>query len=113
MAKILYIEDDKLLREITEQVLLSLGHSVLVRVDAHKADDIVDNWKPDLVITDHDLGCGKETGLELAKRLHATNQKVAVLSGSPGAFYGATESNISFFYKPFCISDLLEEMNIK
>ena len=103
MSRILYIEDDKTLRESCTTILQYLGHSVIPREDTDKADAIVDQWKPHLVITDHELGEGKETGLQMAKRLHADGIKVAVLSGSEDAFYGAEEVGIPFFMKPHSI----------
>lgn len=112
MARILYIEDDKTLRNTIDNVLVALGHSVLTRENTDKADAIVDQWNPDLVITDHNLGEGKETGLELAKRLHVNGQKVAVFSGSDDAHRGAVDNDIPFFYKPCTIIDILEEMNV-
>ena len=112
MAKILYIEDDELLRDTTELMLHRFGHSVITRVDTSHADAIADQWKPDLVITDHQLGPGKETGLELAKRLHDKGHKVVMLSGSPEAFDDAVEAGIHFFYKPCCIASLLESAGL-
>lgn len=106
--RILYIEDDEMLRNTTDTMLVALGHSVLTRVDTHKADAIVDQWNPDLVITDHNLGEGKETGLELAKRLHANGQKVAICSGNDDA----DGHGIPFFMKPYSIFKILEEMNV-
>lgn len=112
MAKILYIEDHKLIREATEALLVRMRHSVITRVDTDKADAIVDQWRPDLVITDHNLGSGKETGLELAKRLHADGCKVVVLSGCPVAAREAEEADIPFFHKPCGLPELLKSMGV-
>ena len=108
MAKILYIEDDKDLRDLTELVLARThNHIVMPRIDTKQADAIVDLWSPDLVITDHELGCGKEKGLELALRLKKNGIKVAILSSSPDAYHGAAKAKIPFFYKPYDIRALL------
>lgn len=113
MPKILYIEDDKLLRESTELLLTRLhGCTVIPRVDTDKADALANLWKPDLIITDHGLGVGKEKGLELAKRLHAAGHKVAILSASSEALDGAAEAKIPFFFKPYNVGALLKEMEV-
>ena len=109
MARILYIEDNELLRDSTEVLLKQVyGHSVITRPDTDKADAIASIWRPDLVLTDHDLGRGKETGLELAKRLQADGVKVAVLSGSPEA----RGQGVPFFYKPGNMDALLKGMEV-
>ena len=113
MAKILYIEDDKLLRESTEMLLVRFGHSVIPRVDTRKADALVDLWQPDLIITDHNLGGGKETGLEMAKRLKEGGYKVAMLSACPHAHDDAKAIGIPFFYKPHNIAGLLSKMGVE
>lgn len=113
MAKILYIEDHEDVRESTVAVLTRLhGCRVISRPDTDKVDALVDQWKPDLVITDHELGRGKETGLELAKRLHADGYKVVVLSASEKGRTGAYAAGIPFFYKPCKLGVLLKEMGV-
>ena len=113
MAKILYIEDQSLIRAATEDLLVRMGHSVIPRVDTDKVDAIVDQWGPDLIITDHNLGHGKETGLELAKRLHSGGYKVVMLSGCPVAAATAEEAGVPFFYKPCNMSTLLKSMEVE
>lgn len=112
MARILYIEDDESVRECTETMLRRLGHSVISRVDAEKVTPLVDIWKPDLVIIDHDLGEGKEKGLQVALRLKADKVNVVMLSGNDEALSGATRADIPFFMKPCLISDLMDEVEI-
>lgn len=113
MAKILYIEDHKLIREATELLLVNMRHSVIARANTDKADAIIDQWDPDLVITDHNLGHSEETGLELAKRLKEDGRKVVVLSGCPVAAMGAEEEGIPFFYKPCSMATLLKSMEVE
>ena len=112
MARILYIEDNQSVRESTEVLLKREGHSVISREDTAKADDIVNQWRPHLVITDHELGAGKETGLERAMRLKDAGVKVCMLSGCAVARDKASTAFIRFFIKPYHIPALLLEMNI-
>lgn len=112
MAKILYIEDDESIRNCTELMLNRLGHTVITRMDTEGVFAMADIWKPDLVITDHDLGEGKENGLQLALRLKDAGVKVAILSGNDDVLSDAREAKIPFFYKPYKISVLLKEMDV-
>ena len=106
--KILYIEDNESVRDCTELMLKRLGHTVITRIDTEKADTLVDIWKPHLVITDHDLGEGKEKGLQCALRLKADKVNVVILSGNNDALSGAKRADIPFFMKPCHIGDMLE-----
>lgn len=110
MARILYIEDDKSTRNCTELMLKRSGHTVIAREDAEKAFAIADIWKPALIITDHDLGEGKQKGLQAALRLKAAKYNVVILSGNEEALSGATRADIPFFMKPYLIRDLLAEV---
>ncbi len=112
MARILYIEDDEGMRNCVELVLKRRHHTVISRVDTEKVCAIADIWKPDLVITDHDLGEGKEKGLQLALRLKAAKVNIVMLSGNDEALSGAKRADIPFFMKPCLIGDLLDEMEI-
>ena len=112
MARILYIEDDRYIRDVTVMLLKRAGHSVIPKADTDKVTALVSIWKPDLVITDHELGQGKEKGLDAALRLKADGVKVALLSSSPDACTGAREAEIPFFYKPYDIAALLKEMEM-
>lgn len=108
MARILYIEDDGDLRKLTTMILRRKGHSVISRPDTENADSLADQWRPALVITDHNLGDGKETGLCLALRLSKVGFKVAIYSGN----LAASSHGIPFFLKPHSIPVLLDEMDV-
>lgn len=108
--RILYIEDDESVSNCTEMMLKRLGHTVITRIDTEKADTLVDIWNPDLVITDHDLGEGKEKGLQCALRLKADKVNVVMLSGNNDAMSGAKRADIPFFMKPCHIGGMLDEV---
>ena len=112
MARILYIEDDEKVRQCTTLMLKRADHSVLPRIDTDKINALVSIWKPDLVITDHNLGEGKEKGLQVALRLKADRINVVMLSGNYDALKGASAANIPFFSKPCSIASLLSEIEI-
>lgn len=108
--RILYIEDDERVRKCTELMLKRLGHTVISRIDTEKVCTIADIWKPDLVIIDHDLGEGKEKGLQCALRLKDVKVNVVMMSGNHDALKGARDADIPFFMKPYVISNLLDEV---
>ena len=112
MSRILYIEDNEEIRELGEIMIKREGHSVILLPDTSKADAFVDQWKPHLVITDHELGEGKEVGLDLAVRMKINNVKVVILSGNVKAMSDASLLGISFFMKPYSMKKLLKEMEI-
>jgi CheY-like chemotaxis protein len=108
MARIMYIEDNESLRTASELLLKRKGHSVLAREDTDKAIAIASIWKPDLIITDHDLGT-EETGIMFAEKVKKHGVNVAMMTGSDvgGA---ARRLGIPFFSKPCLITDVIEEL---
>lgn len=68
---ILLVEDEPVLRDLLTGVLLDAGHEVLVAADAAGALGLIgEGGRPDLVLTDHNLG-EETTGLELAAAIGA------------------------------------------
>ena len=112
MARILYIEDDERTRGCTTTMLKRLGHSVIPRIDTAKIDALASIWKPDLVITDHDLGEGKEKGLQAALKLRGLGINVVMLSGNHDASTEAIAAGIPFFIKPCLIKTMLDEIRL-
>jgi CheY-like chemotaxis protein len=112
MARILYIEDEPCIRDATVRLLRRKGHSVIERENTACADQLVEIWNPDLVITDQNLGYKNEKGIELALRLKKKRVKVVMLSGSLEVYDKACEAAIPFFCKPYSIVALLEEVEI-
>ena len=111
MARILYIEDDEGTRACSIIMLKRLGHSVIPRIDTANIDALVDIWKPDVVITDHDLGEGKEKGLQAALKLKGEGINVVMLSGNYDASTEAKAAGIPFFIKPCLIKSVLDAIN--
>lgn len=109
MARIMYIEDDEKLREVGELILKRKGHSVVVRKNTDKAIGVASIFKPDLIITDHDLGT-EETGLMFAEKAKQQGFNVVMMTGSD-VREDARRLGIPFFSKPCLITDLLEEIS--
>ena len=108
MARIMYIEDDEKLREVGELLLKRKKHTVLARENTDEALAMAHIWKPNLIITDHDLGT-EETGLMFAKKAKQHGFSVVMMTGSDvGA--PARRLGIPFFSKPCLITDALDEI---
>lgn len=67
MAKILIVEDEKLLNEAYELVLKREGYNVHSAFNGEEALKVFDDFKPDLVLLD--LRMPKVDGVEFLKRL--------------------------------------------
>ena len=110
MTRIMYIENDEGVRESGEFILKRKGYSVLARVNTDKALAMAHIWKPDLIITDHDLGT-EETGLMFAEKAKQGGFNVVMMTGSDVG-EDARRLGIPFFSKPCLITDLLDEVII-
>jgi len=108
MTRIMYIEDDERIREVGELLLKRKGYSVVARENTDKALSLASIWKPDLIITDHDLGT-EETGLMFAEKAKQGGFSVAIMTGS-NIRKDANRLGIPFFSKPCIITDVLKEM---
>lgn len=69
MAKILIVEDEKLLNEAYELVLKKEGYDVSTAFNGAEALDIFEKHKPDLILLD--LRMPKMDGVEFLKQLEA------------------------------------------
>ncbi|HQT23223.1 MAG: response regulator [Sphingobacteriales bacterium 17-39-43] len=80
--KILIAEDDELMLKTLEFRLKRDGHEILLARDGKAALDLIDQYMPDLVITD--IMMPYSTGLEIVgsvKQKYPDKIKVIVLSG--------------------------------
>ena len=104
----MYIEDDKRVRVGGELLLKRKGYSVMARENTDKALSLASIWKPDLIITDHDLGT-EETGLMFAEKAKQHGFNVAMMTGS-NVRVEARQLGIPFYPKPCLITDVLDEI---
>ena len=99
MARILHIEDDEGIRTVVALKLKRAGHTVISRPGPGEAVAMADLWSPHLIITDHDLGPNRQTGLDLARKLKDDGHKVVLLSGSVEIEEEAIADGIPFYLK--------------
>jgi len=72
MAKILIVEDEKLLNEAYEMVLKKEGHDVSTALNGEEALQIFESHKPDLILLD--LRMPKMDGVEFLKKLETKDK---------------------------------------
>ncbi len=75
MAKILVVDDEKLLRDLLAEELQDMDHSVIQAEDGNVALAIIKKTKPDLVISD--INMPNMDGIELLQALHAEAPELA------------------------------------
>ncbi|MDE6451513.1 MAG: response regulator transcription factor [Odoribacter sp.] len=76
-GKILYAEDDKLEAKLTKTILEQEDFEVSVAQDGAEAWKTYKAWKPDIILTDLDMG-GKD-GLELIQNIRKDNQGIHII----------------------------------
>ncbi len=110
MARILVVDDDDLVRDITVSMLRREGHELLAVDAAHAALEVLERERPDLVLTD--LVMPGRTGLELLQDIRDRDPDVPVLLMTGGSAHPeeATEAlgrgAAQIVHKPFSRADL-------
>ena len=75
--QILVVDDDRCIRQLNTEVLLSSGYLVDAAEDSAAAWDILQLKGYDLLVTDNEMP--KVSGVELVKRLHAARMDLPVI----------------------------------
>ena len=101
MKRILVIEDDEMLRNLFITLMKRKGYAVATLSGSNKADETIKEFKPDIVLTDHNLGIGEEEGYTLAMRLKEQGVKVVLMSADSNIGDKAFENKLDFCPKPF------------
>jgi two-component system cell cycle sensor histidine kinase/response regulator CckA len=111
--RVLLVEDEESLREITKRVLEQLGHQVLAAANGATALWLVEqlHLPPQLLITD--LIMPEMNGRELAQRLRErfAGLRVIYVSGHTEGLIsrnGVLDSDVNFLAKPFSAEQLLQ-----
>jgi len=112
---ILLVEDDKMVRLLTENMLATLGHRVLVAASPEEALDICkgEGKRIDLLLSDVILP--GMTGRQLFAHIRKTvpTMRVLYMSGYTAnviAHQGVLDDEVVFLQKPFSIQELEEKM---
>ncbi|NNL86101.1 MAG: response regulator, partial [Myxococcales bacterium] len=112
---VLLVEDDRLVRELTLEVLEGAGHEVWVAETPEVALGLATERITELDVLLSDVVMPSMTGVELARRLRGARPglPVVLISGYPRAALesrGAAESGFPLLRKPFSNRELLDEL---
>ena len=107
---VLIIDDDESIRNCFRRFIERAGHTVYEYNRAEGAEDYALKMRPDLVLTDHNLGPkGTTTGLEIAAQLKREGQRVLVMSGDSTVAGFAALAGVDFVEK--CnVADVLKDI---
>ncbi|MCW7537344.1 response regulator [Aquabacterium sp. A7-Y] len=115
MPSILVVDDEFSNLEALALTLSEEGYQVAVASNGRRALEILDEAKPDLIITDHMMPV--MNGAQLIEAVRAIDRHAATLilmmSGVPEAMlHGLAEGYDDFLRKPFEIDQLLERVKV-
>ena len=97
---VLLIDDDEAIRNCFRVFIERAGHTVYEYNRAEGAEDYALKMRPDLVLTDHNLGPkGTLTGLQIAAQLKREGQSVLLMSGDPEVAGYAELAGVDFVEK--------------
>ena len=117
MKRILLVDDVPAVRLSIRAALEAVGYQVQEAGDGREALDLLDSQAVDLIVTD--LWMPNLDGVELLKRLRATNANIKVIAISGGgmrkpidvsAALAQTWGADAVLYKPFDNDDLVAEI---
>jgi len=97
--KILVIDDEEFVRQSLEMILKRKGHTVFTYPNGVGAQSYAEKLKPDLTISDHDLGEG-DNGLHITSNLRGKGFEVIMMSGNEGIRSASWDMGIPFIMKP-------------
>ena len=75
--RILLVEDDESIRQLTTEILVRSGYEVDVAVDGEAGWEAVQAKRYDLLITDNFMP--KVTGIEMVKKVHAAQMQLPMI----------------------------------
>jgi CheY-like chemotaxis protein len=82
MANILVIDDDATIQLVFSQFLTSLGHEIMQAENGKEGMKLIEETRPDLVITD--IMMPEMDGLEILMQLRNTHDSIPVIAISGG-----------------------------
>jgi two-component system response regulator AtoC len=104
-VKLLVVDDEAIVRESLSAWLKDVGYQVLTAENGHKALEVIEKEKPDIMIAD--LVMPGMDGIELMKRAKAQQPKIEVIiitayASIPTAITAMKEGAYDYIEKPFC-----------
>jgi signal transduction histidine kinase len=110
-GRILLVEDDAAVANVTVNMLTDVGFEVTLAGEASKALDLVKEARYDVVLTDIVLGNGP-SGLDLAKELRRRGfpGRIVLVTGYSANIEEARGLNLPLVFKPFSQRDIIDAL---
>jgi two-component system response regulator VicR len=109
MRRILFVDDDFAVAEVTRMVLEHEGYTVLIAGNGEDAFHAVETERPDLVITDYMMPI--MNGGQLVRRMRATplarEIPVIMVTANSATDIDGSDQCVSVLHKPITIDELL------
>lgn len=112
MPKLLYVEDDSLLRTVTSMALEDAGYEVVEAHDGHQARQLLETHGGfDYVISDISMPGGM-SGLEVARAALEARPgcRTVLVSGYASAQLPSLPASVVYLGKPFRVKQLIETL---
>ena len=112
MRKVLYVEDDALLRTVTSMALEDAGFAVVEAHDGHQARRLLDEQGGfDFVISDISMPGGM-SGVEVAKAAQEARPgcRTILVSGFATAQLPSLPESVVYLGKPFRVQELIDSL---
>jgi CheY-like chemotaxis protein len=118
MRNILVVDDDGQIRNLINTILKEAGYLVRVAGNGNEASQLLNQWEPDLIITD--IAMPEKAGTELIQeiRTHHPTIRIIAISGAqtvqPGIYLRMANSLGAdhILAKPFLPDDLLRIVKV-
>jgi CheY-like chemotaxis protein len=114
---VLVVEDNDMVREMTQEMLAGYGYTVLAASDPHNAIELLEQSDARIDLLVSDVVMPGMSGPELYEQLivQIPALKVVFISGypiNPGLRGGTIGDDINYLQKPFTAEALLERINM-
>ena len=110
MRRILFVDDDFAVAEVTRMVLEHEGYTVLIAGNGEDAFHAVETERPDLVITDYMMPI--MNGGQLVRRMRAapllTASPIIMVTANSATEIDGADLCVRVLHKPITIDELLE-----
>lgn len=113
MRKVLYVEDDALLRTVTTMALEDAGYAVIEAHDGHQARTLLEQEGGfDFVVSDISMPGGM-SGVEVAKAAQEARPgcRTVLVSGYATAQLPSLPDSVIYLGKPFRVQDLIDSLD--
>lgn len=116
MKKILFVDDEEMLREIGQEMLTDLGYEVLLACDGEEAIAVFKANKEEISLVILDMIMPKLNGEEAYQEILRIDPEARIIISSGYSKDGQTssvlkESDCIFLQKPYDYEDMEEKIN--